>query len=218
MMETLITGVVLAGGQSRRMGANKALLAVGREKVIETIIGAMSAAVQDILIAANEHTADAYRELGREIACDRFPGQGPLSGIHAALHAVKTPWIIVAACDMPFVSPELFLFLRKIVAEEERLHAEEENVQAVIPLEDGRAQPLLAAYHISALPELEDALHAGRLRMTDWLNMLRVRYIAEETLLQETGIDAGHVFFNMNRPEDYRTAVEKQGDGEAGGC
>ncbi|MDR0269304.1 molybdenum cofactor guanylyltransferase [Paenibacillus sp.] len=214
-MKAKITGVVLAGGQSRRMGTNKALLAVGKEKVIETIISAMTESVYDLLIAAGDHTADAYRELGLEIACDRFPGQGPLSGIHAALHAIKTPWIIVAACDMPFVSPELFRFLKKIVEEEEVVRARGEGIQAVIPLEGGRVQPLLAAYHISALPQLEEALLSGRLRMTDWLAQLRVRYITEEALLQETGLHAGHVFFNMNHPEDYHMVVQNRNDEDA---
>lgn len=70
-------------------------------------------------------------------------------------------------------------------------------------------QPLLAAYHASALPALEDSLVNGRLRMTDWLKQLRVRYIPEDVLAKETGLDARQVFFNMNRPEDYQAALAK---------
>jgi len=207
MTDTKLTGVVLAGGESRRMGQNKALLAVGREKVIGAVIGAMSEAGLDVIIAANEQTADAYRELGREIVYDRFPGQGPLSGIHTALYAAKTPWIIVAACDMPFAVPELFRFLKKSV--EGAGNVSGVACQAVIPMEDDRVQPLLAAYHASALPALEDSLVNGRLRMTDWLERLQVRYIPEDVLAKETGLDAGHVFFNMNRPEDYQAVLKK---------
>jgi len=216
MEETILTGVVLAGGESRRMGQNKALLDVGREKVISTIVGAMSKAGLDVIIAANEQTASAYRMLGRDIVCDRFPGQGPLSGIHAGLHAAKTPWIVVAACDMPFVAPELFRFLKKSVEKAEAGIASGNACQAVIPVEEGRVQPLLAAYHASALPALEDSLVGGRLRMTDWLERLQVRYIPEDVLAKETGLVAGHVFFNMNRPEDYRAALAKRREEEAG--
>ncbi len=119
MTDAKLTGVVLAGGESRRMGQNKALLAVGGEKAIEAIIGAMSEVSLDVTVAANGQNASAYHMLGREIVCDRYPGQGPLSGIHAALHAARTPWIIVAACDMPFVTPGLFRFLKKIAEDAE---------------------------------------------------------------------------------------------------
>lgn len=214
MTDTKLTGVVLAGGESRRMGQNKALLAIGREKVIGAVIGAMSEAGLDVIIAANEQTADAYRELGREIVYDRFPGRGPLSGIHTALHAAKTPWIIVAACDMPFAVPELFRFLKKSV--EGAGEVSGSACQAFIPMEEGQVQPLLAAYHASVLPALEDSLVNGRLRMTDWLKQLQVRYIPEDVLAKETGLDARQVFFNMNRPEDYQAALAKQRE-EAGG-
>ncbi|WP_160045314.1 molybdenum cofactor guanylyltransferase [Paenibacillus sp. USDA918EY] len=215
MTETGLTGVVLAGGGSRRMGQNKALLAVGNEKVIGTIIGAMTEAGLEVIIAANEQTADDYRELGRGIVYDRFPGQGPLSGIHAALHAAKTPWIIVAACDMPFVSPALFRYLVKSVEEAEAERADGDGYQAIIPVEAGRVQPLLAAYHASGLGALEDALGGGRLRMMDWLERLRVRYIPEDVLAEETGLKAGQAFFNMNHPEDYHAALAKKREEEA---
>lgn len=215
MADTKLTGVVLAGGESSRMGQNKALLAVGGEKAIEAIIGAMSEAGLDVIVAANGQNASAYHMLGREIVCDRYPGQGPLSGIHAALHAARTPWIIVAACDMPFVTPGLFRFLKKI-AEDAETGPAAGGFQAVIPMEGGRVQPLLAAYHASALPALENSLATGRLRMTEWLERLRVRYIPEDVLAKETGLEAGHVFFNMNRPEDYRAALAKRSEEEAG--
>lgn len=215
MQEIKITGVVLAGGRSSRMGENKALLAIGREKVLETIIGAMSAAVQNVLIAAND--LDAYLEFGCEIVPDRYPGMGPLSGIHAALHAADTPWIIVAACDMPFVTPELFRLLQtKVLEDAATLPAGQGEWQAVIPMEKGRVQPLLAAYHISSLPALEESLNTGRLRMIDWLERIQVRYIAEEEVAQATGMDAGLAFFNMNSPADYTQAIRKQMEEEEG--
>ncbi|MCJ8012829.1 molybdenum cofactor guanylyltransferase [Paenibacillus sp. KQZ6P-2] len=196
------------------MGKNKALLAVGRERVIDTIMNAMSSVVQDVLIASNDR--EAYLELGKEIVEDRFPGQGPLSGIHAALQAAKTPWIIVAACDMPFVSSDLIHYLTKTVHESQTAPAGGIEYQAVVPLEEGRVQPLLAAYHVSSLPALEESLRSGKLRMTDWLAQLQVRYISEEALFKETGMNPGHVFFNMNSPEDYNLVLKKQEDQEAG--
>lgn len=208
MDQTKVTGVVLAGGRSSRMGTNKALLTVGSRKVIETLISAMSGVAEDVWIAANDR--EAYQDFGRTIVPDLLPGQGPLSGIHAALHATKTPWVLVAACDMPFVPPELFGFLQDAVNEAEASHTGVQGCQAVIPVEQGRVQPLLAAYHVSALPALEESLRSGKLRMTDWLEQLEVRYVSEEDVARATGRDAGHVFFNMNSPEDYERAVRKQ--------
>lgn len=202
-----MTGVLLAGGQSSRMGSNKALLELGGERVIESILREMSPVTPRIIIAANDR--QSYQFLGQEIVLDRYPGQGPLSGLHAALTSAGTPWCIVSACDLPFVTTEVFRFLKQAAEEAESNQLEESPDQAIIPVVGGRIQPLLAAYHNSALPALEHSLSAGRLRMTDWLGELRVRYILEEELLQHCGGDAQYAFFNMNHPEEYAQAQMK---------
>ncbi|MEC0242040.1 molybdenum cofactor guanylyltransferase [Paenibacillus dokdonensis] len=207
---TEMTGVVLAGGKSSRMGKNKALLRMnGSETVIESVIQSMAAVTSRIIISAND--TQVYEDLGHGIVSDLFPMMGPLSGLHAALTVAKTPWVIVSACDLPFVSERIFKYLKEMI-EKQATGKKEPAYQGFIPLVDGRIQPLVAAYHISALPSLEKSLAESKLRMTDWLKELRICYIPEEQIRSEAGVDPGREFFNMNNPVDYKQALENDQD------
>lgn len=207
---TEMTGVVLAGGKSSRMGKNKAFLRMsGSETIIESVIRSMAAVTSRIIISAND--THIYEELGHEIVSDLFPMMGPLSGLHAALTRVETPWVIVSACDLPFVSEGIFKYLKELI-EKQVVGEKGPAYQGFIPLVGGRIQPLVAAYHIGTLPSLEKSLTESKLRMTDWLKELRICYIPEEQIRNETGLDPGREFFNMNNPMDYQQALENDQD------
>ncbi|OZB93414.1 molybdenum cofactor guanylyltransferase [Paenibacillus sp. XY044] len=200
-----MTGILLAGGRSSRMGTDKALLSVNGEAVIERVIRMMSPAASSILISANDD--EKYAFLGKEVVHDRYPGQGPLSGLDAGLHAAATPWSIVTACDLPFVTKEVFHLLARKAGEALAAPEDEDGLQAIVPVSGGRIQPLLAAYHCSVMPSLELCLSSGQLRLTGWLDQLKVRYVSEEELVQELGPGADKVFYNMNEPADYKRAM-----------
>ncbi|MBJ9992965.1 MULTISPECIES: molybdenum cofactor guanylyltransferase [Paenibacillus] len=201
-----VTGILLAGGQSSRMGTDKALLSVNGETVIERIVRLMSPSASNIIISANDD--EKYAFLGKDVVHDRYPGQGPLSGLHAGLHAAATPWSIVTACDMPFVTEEVFRFLAQKAEEAVAVMGDDKSgLQAIVPVSGGRIQPLLAAYHRSVLPSLETCLSSGRLRLTGWLEQLKVCYVSEEELIQELGPGADKAFYNMNEPSDYKRAM-----------
>jgi molybdopterin-guanine dinucleotide biosynthesis protein A len=111
---------------------------------------------------------------------------------------------------MPFVQPKVLHDLLAVTKKWTELQGTREPaLQAVIPSMDGRIHPLLAVYHRSVLPSAEECLRSGRLRLTDWLDKLNVRYATVEDL-PGVSEDMWHkAVFNMNNPQDYQLAIEQ---------
>ncbi|MDN4603627.1 molybdenum cofactor guanylyltransferase [Paenibacillus sp. F6_3S_P_1C] len=189
------TGIILAGGLSRRMGSNKAWLDWKGSSVLEQVIQAMTPAVNRIIISAGNNTA-AYNALPYDCVHDAYPGKGPLAGLHAALKSSETDWNLVCACDMPLLQATFFNGMK-------RLTESGQEHQAIVPRLAGRVHPLAGAYHRRVLPELEQRLRDGRLRVTEWLEEIGCRYV-EVDELESAGVhDVAIQLSNMNTPEDY---------------
>ncbi|MGW9527836.1 molybdenum cofactor guanylyltransferase [Paenibacillus terrae] len=194
-----VTGIIVAGGRSSRMGQDKAMLQLGGVTVLERISAVLGQVVQRVIVVARD--PQQYRRFGLEMTTDLYPGLGPLSGIHAGLSASNTEWGIVVACDMPFVQPEV---LRALIA-----HTTESALQAVITSVDGRIHPLLGMYHRSVLPSAEQCLRNGRLRLIDWLDLLNVRYATVDDWPGASLEMWQQAVFNMNNPQDYQLTVNQ---------
>lgn len=175
---------MVAGGESRRMGRDKAFLAgADGRPLVEVALDALRAAgAAHLLIAANDPAR--FESLGVRVVPDAVPGEGPLRGIQAALEAAATDWCLVVACDMPHLDAEL---LRQVAA---RMVA---PFQVVVPEAGGRLQPLHAGWHRSALLEIQSALAEGERSLMGMLERLD----ADRVELPE-----GPGFKNVNRPED----------------
>lgn len=192
-----ITGVVLAGGEGRRMGGPKAFLCTpdGRALVDVALDALRDAGASALAIAARDAApfAGTCAAHGASVVLDRTPsratGLGPLAGFEAALEAAATAWTLVVACDMPRLDPAL---LRRIAT---TALAQGDGALAVVPRVEGRAQPLHAAYHRRALPIVSAALDAGRLRVSDLVAAL-------DPLWLDLPPDAS--FVNWNTPEDRK--------------
>ncbi|MDU4695076.1 MAG: molybdenum cofactor guanylyltransferase [Paenibacillus sp.] len=215
------TAIILAGGRSSRMGSDKALLELGGLTVLERLIRELEPVASRIVIAAGNK--EAYDRFGFEVVTDRFPGDGPLAGLHAGLESSATCWSLAVACDTPFANSGLFraLLERAEAAEEAAARAADAAgaaggkadapggfaaAEAILARTQGRAHPLLAAYRRSVLPGLEARLRAGRLKMTAWTETLRTEYIEGEALEIASGLPLEWCAFNMNKPEDYEQA------------
>jgi molybdopterin-guanine dinucleotide biosynthesis protein A len=195
-----ITGIILAGGRSRRMGADKALLELGGVPLISHIAARLSQIADTVVIACGEGEREDYRFLSLPMIVDRYPGLGPLAGLHAALSKSRTEWNAVAACDLPFAPEELLKHMMDIAAAER-------TVEAVVPVNAaGKVQPLLALYHSNVLRSLEQALEQQRPRVMEWLGGLKVRYVQEKDFPGSHRAQAA-ALLNMNTPEDYLAAV-----------
>ncbi|MNW26014.1 Molybdenum cofactor guanylyltransferase [compost metagenome] len=204
-----ITGTVLAGGLSSRMGTNKAELLIEGQTVVQRIASEMGAVASRVIISAQD--AEAYDYTGLEIVADLHPRQGPLAGLYAGMRASHTEWNLVCACDMPLLHAGVFQALAACIPEQEQAHKEQpqpyagdaKSLQAIVPRVGGRLQPLAAIYHISVLPALEARLQQQDLRVQDWLKAMHVYEISSSPAHGWDQDGAEQLFMNMNRPEDY---------------
>lgn len=184
-----VAGVIVAGGRASRMGGrDKAFAAVGGEPIVVRTIRLFRDLFPQVLVATNR--PERFRGLGVETVGDRFPGCGPLAGIHAALLASRHPHVFVAACDMPGLHRDVIrLLLARIGA-----------ADAVVPCWDGDVEPLHAVYAARCAPVMEASLRAGRHALRDFLASVRVDLVSEAELRAVEG--AAQSLTNVNTPEE----------------
>ena len=178
-----LQGFILAGGQSRRMGTDKSQLRLENQTFTERISETLLQVTHSILIVRADQ--------------DVYPGWGALGGLHAALSACRSEWAVVVACDLPFVTAELFKYLASLRTDHE----------AVVPLQsDGRPQPLSALYRIQpCLPRATELIETGHRRPLDLLELVNTRWVPFTEL---TNLAQAEKFFvNINTPDDYDAAM-----------
>lgn len=187
-----VSAVILAGGQSRRLGMDKAFAQVGGVPIIERVVRRVCQISDDTLIVTSR--PESYRHLGVRLVEDIWPGKGSLGGIYSGLGAARHEQSLVVACDMPFLDPKLLRFMVLL----------SEDFDVVIPNPDGLLEPLHAVYSRTCLKHIESLLHAGDLRIVDFLSQVQVRYIERA----EVDIFDPHHYslFNVNTPEDLERA------------
>ncbi len=187
-----LTGIVLAGGQSRRMGANKAFVEVDGVPMIQRVLSALATCCADVLIVTKD--PGAYTPLGVRIVIDEARVQTPLAGVTSGLRAAPTTWAFVAACDLPFLSSEAVRLLAGLAI----------GYDAAAPRIDGLWHPLHAVYATAALPVLDAQLAAGKRRMTAALEVLRVRAVSAGELRRiDPSLRALH---NINTAQEHGRA------------
>ncbi|WP_035186570.1 molybdenum cofactor guanylyltransferase [Alteribacter aurantiacus] len=187
-----VTGVILAGGKSSRMGTNKALLTVGGIPTIERVKDILISTCSQTVVVGNQE--DLYRFLNVSFIKDHHSGKGPLAGIHAGLKWSTTDWNLVVACDMPLMNEEVVLGL---------IDQSNASSDVIIPRAGGRDQPLLALYRKSSLPIMEQALEENRLSLKHVLSHLKVKSVTFNDLNGVSERQWERAFFNMNRPDEY---------------
>ncbi len=187
-----LAGFVLAGGESRRMGQDKALLPFHGEPLTVSLARTVSQITDRVSIIGDPAN---YSHLGFPVVADAVPRCGPAGGIYTALLRNETDWNVVVACDMPRVTAAL---LRTLVRH--AVDAEGDCGDCIVPLGfDGQPEPLCAVYHLRCRPVLERAICENRLRMRDLVAELRPVLVS--------GADPG-CFLNVNTPADWRQVEE----------
>jgi molybdopterin-guanine dinucleotide biosynthesis protein A len=191
----MLTVVINAGGESRRMGENKCLKLFKGQPLVARMAQRLRPLAQELLITTT--TPEAFAFLGLVGVADFQPGFGALSGLHTALAAAHHPLVAVVACDMPFIDPNL------LAVERDLLEAEE--VDVVLPCSPEGVEPLHAIYRrATCLPAVEAALAEGQRRLIAWLPQVRVRTMpAAEVAHFDPRFRS---FVNVNTPEDFRLA------------
>jgi molybdopterin-guanine dinucleotide biosynthesis protein A len=183
-----VTGLVLCGGKSRRMGRPKAFLPYQGGTLVEHVVSTMTELFAETLVVANE--PEAYEDLGVDVVKDILPYRGPLGGILSGLLVAAQPYAFVIACDMPLVDKKL---IREMTA---RRH----DNDVVVLAHKGGIEPLLGVYSKNCIKPLEESLFEGTLSVRDFLSGLKAQTYMYNS---DNGVDALPPFFNVNTPQDY---------------
>jgi molybdenum cofactor guanylyltransferase len=183
-----VTGFILAGGKSTRMGTDKAFIEFEGRSLLERALGLARSVTPDVRIVGAREKFAPFAPVVEDI----FRERGPLAGIHAALRGSQTELNFMLAVDMPFVS---VTFLQYLISEA-RTAAE---ATVIVPRSDGRRQPLCAVYRPGFADAAEPALLAGRNRIDSLFDTVETRVIGEEEL-DRTGFSSA-IFRNLNTPE-----------------
>lgn len=187
-----VTGVILAGGKSSRMGRDKATLEVAGMPLFERILAVMRTLFPTVLIAGDR--PDLARP---EVPCypDLFPGSA-LGGLHTGLCAAQTDWIFVAPCDLPHPDAELMRILLR----------RRTGADVVVPRTRSGLEPLFALYRQSCRGPVQSMLEADQFRIYDFYPQVRMRYVEEG----ELPADWQRSLANINTPEDIRRLEKEQ--------
>ena len=191
----MLSVVIQAGGESRRMGRDKALIPFLGRPLIERVIARVSYLADEILVTTNR--PQDYQFLSLPLFRDVIPDRGALGGLYTALHAASQPLVAVVACDMPFVQPELLAYERDLLLNS--------MIDAVIPKTEGGTEPFYAIYRRdSCLPQILIALQAEKWRVDSWFSRVHIRFLNQEEIFQFD--PRGLAFNNVNTPEELAEA------------
>ncbi len=201
-----ITGLVLAGGQSKRMGEDKAFLIYNKKTFLRNILEALDKYCSQIVIVINkdkELYKDEIKNLSSEIRFvkDKYPYAGPLNGILSSLESIKNKLVYITPCDTPLLNPEIIPFFV------ERIN----GYDAVIPEIKGKIQPLNALYKKEALEISKNLFEReGKKSLMAFLEKLKVKYI-DETEIKK--IDKNlYSYFSVNTKENYQALLQIKPD------
>jgi len=191
-----VTAVILAGGRSKRMGFDKALVEIDGRPLVSRVADSLDTICAEILVITNhpEDLDDADLPPGVRIVVDERPYSGPLGALATAMGEASHEWILVAAADMPWINPRLV----------ELLWSRRSADSAVVPRTEGGLEPLLALYPTSAQEEARVLLDAGMRRPAELLERIPTTEIGVEELASADPELSS--FVNVNTPEELASA------------
>jgi len=191
----MLTVVIQAGGESRRMGRDKALIPFLGRPLIERVISRVEHLADEILVTTN--FPQDYQFLGLPLFPDVVPDRGALGGLYTAVDAARQPLVAVVACDMPFVQPELLAYERDLLLDV--------TIDAAIPKTEEGTEPFHAVYRrATCLPEIFSALQSERWRVDSWFARAQIYYLSAQEITRYD--PRGLAFNNVNTPEELATA------------
>jgi molybdopterin-guanine dinucleotide biosynthesis protein A len=194
MMQFDVTGVLLAGGKSRRMGEDKRYLVVGEQTLLERGLAVLCSIFQEVLVVIAQDSPPL--DVDARVVRDLVPDCSSLGGLYTGLTEATTPYIFVVGCDMPFLDPV-------VIAQFMSRRATADIVMAKL---DARLHPMHALYGKRCLPALEQMIQARQFKIQEIVSQssLRVQYVTEAELL--TIDPSWRSFQNVNTPSDLEAA------------
>jgi molybdopterin-guanine dinucleotide biosynthesis protein A len=191
----MLTVCIQAGGQSSRMGEDKALKTFLGRPLIQRVIERVSSIADELIVTTNR--PDEYRFLDLRLISDLKPGRGALGGLYTAIASASHLTVAVVACDMPFASPSLLRAASRILVEE--------DADVVIPRSEEGYEPLHAVYRRETCrPAIESAIEADQWKVIAWFPQVKVRVLTLEEIREHD--PASLAFWNVNTPEEFLEA------------
>lgn len=191
----MLTVAIQAGGQSSRMGEDKALKPFLGKPLIQRVIKRLSPIVDEIIVTTNRPAN--YEFLGLRLVPDLKPGRGALGGLYTAIASASHPSVAVVACDMPFASKSFFERAHRLLVKEE--------ADVVIAKTDEGYEPFHALYRReTCLPAIEAAINEDKWKVIAWFPQARVRELSPDEL--KSFDPSGLCFWNVNTPEEFANA------------
>jgi len=188
-----MTGIVLAGGENRRMGTDKAFLEIAGSPLIDRIFRSLKSLSWEIIVVTN--TPDRYASYGVTVVGDSFDKRGPLTGIYSGLQKSNDEYNFVLACDMPFLNTRLMAYMAALA----------DGYDIVVPAIDDLLEPLHAVYRKGIIPVIEGRIRKDDQRIRSMFGVLRVRYVQKEQI--DCFDPERKSFKNLNTPQDYEEAL-----------
>ena len=190
-MRTNVTGIILAGGKSSRMGTDKGLLQLCGKQIVSYAIDALSGICDRIIIST---TSDAYQSLGYEVIADEIPGIGPMGGVYSALKESKTGKNLILSCDLPFVSKELL----------EHILSHGEGYQVAVPCQGNQHyEPLCGFYDLSIIDKLGVFIRKENYKLPDLFDEISINKLIINDRLS---FYCENLFLNINTKNDLQKA------------
>lgn len=185
-----ISGIILAGGKSSRMGKDKSFILLGGKPLIEIIIAKFTALFKKVIIITNN--PGAYRKYGLETREDVIKERGPLGGIHTALLFSKNVYNAVVACDMPLVNTNFVEYMAGL----------KKGYDCVIPQWQGRLEPLCGIYSKTCAPTIGAQLKDSPLKVREIFKRVKTRFVPEAKI--RLFDPQGESFLNINTKKDLK--------------
>ena len=187
-----ISAVVLAGGESRRLGQDKCMLLVEGQSLLDRTLGLLASLAGDLVVVSNDPRRTVDLPFPVRLVPDRQPGVGALMGLYSGLHAARHDRAVAVACDMPFLSLPLLRHMVSLSV----------DYDVVLPRLGDLVEPLHAVYGKGCLGPMERQLSRGRRRIVSFFDEVRVCYVEQAEVDR---YDPRHLsFLNVNTPEDWR--------------
>jgi molybdenum cofactor guanylyltransferase len=186
-----VTGIILAGGKSSRMGAEKGLQILGGKPLVSYAVEALSVICNRIIISSSSHS---YASFCNKVVADEFQGIGPMAGIYSALRQSETERNLVLSCDLPFVTGELMSFILE----------QSEGFQVAVPWQGNQHyEPLCGFYHSSVLQQMGNFIQNGNYKLPDLFDELSINKLIINT---NYSFYRQNIFLNINSKHDLAAA------------
>jgi molybdopterin-guanine dinucleotide biosynthesis protein A len=184
-----VTGIILAGGMSKRYGQNKAFLELDGIRLIDRVTATMKNIFRQVILITNEK--DHYEYLGLPTIEDLIKGLGPIGGIYTGLMSISDQAGFFVACDMPFINSQLIRYMVDI----------KDNYAAVIPSGASGLDPLHAIYSRSCLDVIKNLIAAQRYQVRLFYEQISVRYVTQDEIRRFA--PSQRALLNINTPDEF---------------